>query len=230
MLTTWTFNSRYKVIEKLGYGAESTVWLCQDLSKDNASNEVAVSKHIKSIDAEHPGKARLRTTYTEFQNHFPGNSISTDSLQQSLLIILLGLDFLHQAGVVHTDIYLSIPILSSTPVISDFSAAHLGKPCQKYSGNVMPGVWDLFEGGRLFHTVKDAHLDDKQHLAEITALLGPPPKRLLELSKKMSLEICLKGKEKELLIASVSEVLRWLPEDRPTAEDLFIDEFLNQCM
>ncbi|KAK2029527.1 protein kinase [Colletotrichum zoysiae] len=347
------FESRYQVVAKLGYGAGSTVWLCQDLSNknklltlkvcvtgDDASNEVAVSNHIKSIDAEHPGKARLRTvlerfqiqrssghhqcllfsplgmTYTEFRNHFPAHSISTDLLQQSLLMILLGLDFLHQAGVVHTDvspknillgakgstvfsqiqhaelqnpsprkvlgdrtIYLSysMPITSGAPVISDFGAARLGEPGQKHSGDVMPVVyrapeviigsdwdskidiwsvgvmvWDLFEGGRLFRAVKDAHLDDEQHLAEMTALLCPPPKRFLELSAKCrqywdsegnwiaatplpnqsfkSREICLKGKETELLVAFVRKVLRWLPEDRPTAEDLFKDEFSNQCM
>ncbi|KAK2051206.1 protein kinase [Colletotrichum caudatum] len=345
------FESRYQVVAKLGYGTGSTVWLCQDLSNENklstlkvcvvgedASNELAVSSHIKSIDADHPGKARLRTvmesfqiqgpsehhqcllfsplgmTYTEFRKHFPGNGISTDLLRQSLLMILLGLDFLHQAGVVHTDvspnnillgaedstvfsqiqnaelrspsprkvlvdrtIYLSysMPITSGAPVISDFGAARLGEPGQKHSGDVMPGVyrapeiiiglqwdskidiwsvgvmvWDLFEGGRLFRAVKDARLDDEQHLAEMTALLGPPPKRFLELSEKCrqywdsegnwiaatpvpkqsfeSREIRLEGKEKEILVAFVRKVLRWLPEDRPTAEELFKDEFLNQ--
>ncbi|KDN70753.1 putative protein kinase [Colletotrichum sublineola] len=84
----------------------------------------------------------------------------------------------------------------------------------------------------------------------MTALLGPPPKRFLELSEKCgqywdsegnwiaatpipnqsfeSREIRLKGEEKELLVAFVRKVLRWLPEDRPTAENLFKDEFLNQ--
>ncbi|KAK1953675.1 protein kinase [Colletotrichum sublineola] len=347
------FKSRYQVVAKLGYGTGSTVWLCQDLSNENklltlkvciagedASNELAVSSHIKSIDADHPGKARLRTvierfqiqgpsghhqcllfsplgmTYTEFRKHFQENGISTALLRQSLLMILLGLDFLHQAGVVHTDlspnnillgaedstvfsqiqhaelqspsprkvlidrtIYLSysMPITSGAPVISDFGAARLGEPGQKHSGDVMPGVyrapeiiigskwdskidiwsvgvmvWDLFEGGRLFRAVKDARLDDEQHLAEMTALLGPPPKRFLELSEKCgqywdsegnwiaatripnqsfeSREIRLKGEEKELLVAFVRKVLRWLPEDRPTAEDLFNDKFLNQCM
>ncbi|KAK1990263.1 kinase-like protein [Colletotrichum falcatum] len=153
-------------------------------------------------------------------------------------------------------------ITSSTPVISDFSATRLGvyrapeiiislkwdSKIDIWSVGVM--VWDLFEGGRLFRAVKDARLDDEQHLAEMTALLGPPPKTFLELSEKCrrywdsegnwiaatsipdqsfeSREIRLKGEEKELLVAFVRKVLRWLPEDRPTAEDLFKDEFLNQ--
>ena len=38
----------------------------------------------------------------------------------------------------------------------------------------------------------------------------------------------MQGEEKELLLALVRKVLRWLPEDRPSAEGLFEDGFLNQ--
>lgn len=93
---------------------------------EDASNEVAISDHIKSIDAEHPGKERLRVvrdrfkiqgpsgdhqcllftplglTYTDFRSLFPEKGLSADLLRQSLLMILLGLDFMHQAGIVHT--------------------------------------------------------------------------------------------------------------------------------
>lgn len=37
----------------------------------------------------------------------------------------------------------------------------------------------------------------------------------------------LEGKDQALLLALVRKVLRWLPEDRPSAEDLFDDEFLD---
>jgi serine/threonine protein kinase len=40
--------------------------------------------------------------YTEFRNRIPGQAFSAELLQQSLLMVLLGLDLLHQAGVVHT--------------------------------------------------------------------------------------------------------------------------------
>ncbi|QSS60263.1 protein kinase [Histoplasma capsulatum] len=36
-------------------------------------------------------------------------------------------------------------------------------------------VWDLFEGGRLFYALKNCILDDEQRLAEMVALMGPPP-------------------------------------------------------
>jgi hypothetical protein len=41
-------------------------------------------------------------------------------------------------------------------------------------------VWDLFEGGPLFRAVRANNLDDELHLAEMVALLGPPPKKFLE--------------------------------------------------
>ncbi|KAH7308508.1 protein kinase [Stachybotrys elegans] len=278
------FISRYQVLAKLGFGTSSTVWLCRDLRTntyvtvkvcvcgEDASTEVTISRHIQSIDTDHPGKqcirlildefringpqgshqclvfAPLGLTYTQFRNLFPGHGLNEDLLQQTLLMILLGLDLLHQAGVVHTDIspnnillgaqddtafvkveeaekknpsarkvlsdrviHLSytMPLTKGVPVITDFGCARLGEPGQKHSGDVMPGVyrapeiilglewdskidiwavgvmiWDLFEGGRLFRAVKDGHLNDEQHLAEMVSLMGPPPKQFLERSEK----------------------------------------------
>jgi hypothetical protein len=87
---------------------------------------VTVSRHLKSIDAEHPGKDLLRLvlddfqitgphrvhqcllfaplglSYTDFRNLFPEKGLNKELLQQTLQLVLLGLDFLHQAGVVHT--------------------------------------------------------------------------------------------------------------------------------
>ncbi|KAI5276006.1 protein kinase [Aureobasidium subglaciale] len=272
----------------------------------------------------------LGMNYIEFRNRIPGQAFSAELLQQSLLMVLLGLDLLHQAGVLHTgqstrfgssavakatsdispnnillgfedmslfskieqlerdhpsprksssdrSIHLShgMPIMNRAPMISDFGAARLGVPGQKHSGDVMPGVyrapevilgmewdsridiwsvavmiWDLFEGGRLFRAVKDGHLHDEQHLAEMVSLLGPPPKRFLQMSDKCSqywdhegnwigtvpipnqtLETCedrFLGEDKELLLQLVRKVLRWVPEERPSAEGLFDDEFLDQ--
>lgn len=41
-------------------------------------------------------------------------------------------------------------------------------------------------------------------------------------------ETRLKGKDKELLLILARKILRWLPEERPSAEDLYDDEFLTQ--
>lgn len=91
-----------------------------------AVNEVAVSDRVQSIHADHPGRERLRLvldhfqatgpyglhhclvfaplglTYTDLRNLLPDKGLNKDLLQQTLLMVLLGLDFLHQAGVVHT--------------------------------------------------------------------------------------------------------------------------------
>ena len=53
----------------------------------------------------------------------------------------------------------------------------------------------------------------------------PIPNQTLE-----SREMRLKGKDRELLLALVRKILRWLPEDRPSAEELFEDEFILQFM
>jgi hypothetical protein len=42
----------------------------------------------------------------------------------------------------------------------------------------------LFEGVRLFHAVRDGLLNDEQHLAEMVALMGPPPPAFLQRSEK----------------------------------------------
>lgn len=96
----------------------------EDATKVN--NEVAISRHLNSIDADHPGKGLLRLvlddfqiagphgkhqcllfaplglSYTDFRNRFPEKGLNKELLQQTLQLVLLGLDFLHQADVVHT--------------------------------------------------------------------------------------------------------------------------------
>ncbi|OKL58718.1 hypothetical protein UA08_06042 [Talaromyces atroroseus] len=49
-------------------------------------------------------------------------------------------------------------------------------------------AWNMIEGTELFTQVQDAegNYDSKAHLAEMIALLGPPPKKLLVMSSSMS--------------------------------------------
>jgi serine/threonine protein kinase len=191
------------------------------IADEKNSKEILVSKHVQSIQAEHPGRERLRIVvddfeiagptgkhqcllfapqgmaYTDFRRRFPDKSINKTLLQQTLLLTLLGLDFLHQAGIVHTGIvrrskatslplmYASdlspnnlllgandhtvfrtmekehhenlkrrlksgeriiyrsqaMPITSGAPVISDFGAAYIGLPDQKFEGDIMPNFY-----------------------------------------------------------------------------------------
>ncbi|KAK5999532.1 hypothetical protein QM012_005385 [Aureobasidium pullulans] len=105
----------------------------------------------------------------------------------------------------------TLPTSYTDPVITDFGAARLGQPGEKFRGDVMPGVyrapeviadmewdskidiwsvgvmtWDLFEGGNLFPAYTNGLLDDELYFAQMVALMGPPPKEFLERSEKCS--------------------------------------------
>jgi hypothetical protein len=78
--------------------------------------------------------------------------------------------------------------------------------------------------------------------------MGPPPKEFLERSPDTrkywdadgvwiadavipdqsieSRETRLDGEDKELLLQFVRKILRWLPEERPSAHDILTDDFL----
>jgi len=107
------------------------------------------------------------------------------------------------------------------------------------------------EGKRLFHAKKDGALNDEQHLAEMVSLIGNPPPEFLRRSEicssffddagnwKGSIPIPdqsfedritqVQGEDKELLLGFVRSVLCWLPEKRPTAEEMAYDDFLMQA-
>lgn len=104
----------------------STMKIC--ITGQGIDNEVKISEQISSVIAEHPGRERLRMvldnfkvagphgsheclifaplglTYTDFRTLFPERGLSKEILQQTLAMLILALDFLHQIGVVHTDI------------------------------------------------------------------------------------------------------------------------------
>ncbi|KAI8948130.1 kinase-like domain-containing protein [Xylaria longipes] len=101
----------------------------QDVAEANeANNEVAVSQFLKPIVTEHPGKKLVRLvlddfeitgphgthqcllfnpqglSLTKFRNLLGEKGWSKTLLQWMLELVLIGLDFLHQAGIVHTDL------------------------------------------------------------------------------------------------------------------------------
>ncbi|KAJ4309798.1 hypothetical protein N0V84_011307 [Fusarium piperis] len=147
-----------------------------------------------------------------------------------------------------------MPATTGMPVICDFGSSVIGEPGQKHRGDVMPDfyrapevilgmewdekidiwcvglmLWDLFQGNRLFFALKDRVLDDEQHLAEMVALMGPPPKAFLERSEKCrQYWDSEEGEDHRLFIALAQKIFRWLPEERPSAQDLTEDEFIAQ--
>ncbi|KAI0099620.1 kinase domain protein [Nemania sp. FL0031] len=118
--------------------------------------------------------------------------------------------------------------------------------------NVGCMVWDIYEGNHLFYGIDPEHdaYRRRAHLAEIIALLGPPPKDLLargnlaskffsdegeftagiDLPTSASLEEIekhLAGDEKRQFLEFMRKMLQWAPERRSTAGELFYDAWLQ---
>ncbi|KAL4910994.1 hypothetical protein BDW74DRAFT_164678 [Aspergillus multicolor] len=114
-------------------------------------------------------------------------------------------------------------------------------------------IWDLFEGQHLFGDIfasKGGH-DPFKHLALMVALIGPPPSDFVRRSETMEqcfdtsgswiaheeapvtpvslerLEQRLVGEDKELLLAFIRSMLKWMPEERKTARQLLDHPFLS---
>ncbi|KAJ5633975.1 hypothetical protein N7528_001817 [Penicillium herquei] len=111
-------------------------------------------------------------------------------------------------------------------------------------------AWDMAMGGHLFFAKSAGLLNDEQHLAEMVSLMGPPPLEFLQRSDKslrywdsqgnwkgsvpipeQSFEMRTqqyRGDSKELFVQFLKRILCWLPEERPSAEELAYDDFLMQ--
>ncbi|KAL4915211.1 kinase-like domain-containing protein [Aspergillus aurantiobrunneus] len=128
-----TYNHRYQVVGKLGYGSSSTVWLCP--AATSITREMEIYNNSNSIKSGHAGQSCLRPLLETFQTQSPDRqSIHTclvhpplgislhqltrllpDKVMTSCMArttirnILAALDFLHaEAGVIHTErLYLS---------------------------------------------------------------------------------------------------------------------------
>ncbi|KAM5359202.1 hypothetical protein ACJZ2D_014664 [Fusarium nematophilum] len=118
--------------------------------------------------------------------------------------------------------------------------------------NVGVMVWDLFGGKHMFYgnDPDGKGYSTRAHLAEVIAMLGPPPLDLLqrgkrskefftpegnwkaevEIQKDLSLESSeqfLEGTDKKQFLDFMRGMLQWRPEDRKTARQLLEDPWLN---
>ncbi|KAL8880423.1 MAG: hypothetical protein Q9198_002161 [Flavoplaca austrocitrina] len=118
--------------------------------------------------------------------------------------------------------------------------------------NVGCMIWDLFEGKHLFYgrDRKERKYMTRAHLADMVALLGPPPVELLKAGKRSTeffdkdngwiadipvpartsldeLEENLEEHNKEAFLRFMQKMLQWRPEDRQTASQLLGDDWLN---
>ncbi|SMR58372.1 unnamed protein product [Zymoseptoria tritici ST99CH_1E4] len=171
-------------------------------------------------------------------------------------------------------IYVSRPMRYTLglPSLSDFSEARFDEP--QNSGLIMPDVyrapevilgmpwghsvdlwayamtiWDLFEPRKLFNPQDgDGRYSEAIHLAQMVAIMGPPPLEFLKRSERSRLfwdaqgnwqcdvpipdmtlhskEQRLHGEEQKFFLEFMMKTLRWDPEDRCALEHVFMDEFL----
>ncbi|RMZ92248.1 hypothetical protein DV736_g542, partial [Chaetothyriales sp. CBS 134916] len=114
-------------------------------------------------------------------------------------------------------------------------------------------LWDLTESMGLFDAIdtRPGKYSSAQHLGLMIALLGPPPKELLERGSTTSTYFDengefrkphhilrdhtfehsvtnMKGEEKELFIDFAKKMICWLPEERWTAKQLLEHPFLTK--
>ncbi|PYH89999.1 U4/U6 small nuclear ribonucleo protein PRP4 [Aspergillus ellipticus CBS 707.79] len=117
--------------------------------------------------------------------------------------------------------------------------------------SVVMVAWDIVAPRNLFNGKNpDRIFDDRVHVAEMVALLGPPPAAFRERSKLASVfwdehgnwkdlapipDISLEsraaditGKDKEGFLRWLRAALQWNAEDRPSAVELLFDEWLME--
>ncbi|KAI4174630.1 MAG: hypothetical protein LQ343_002203 [Gyalolechia ehrenbergii] len=159
------------------------------------------------------------------------------------------------------------------PVLSDFGSAVFGdvehdedvqpnvyrapEVCLQASWSYSIDIWnvgclDLFEGKHMFNgrDPKQRRYMTRAHLADMMALMGPPPSELLKAGKRTAeffdkdgewqaeipvpARTCLQeseenltGRNKEAFLRFVRKMVQWRPEDRQTANQLLEDDWLN---
>ncbi|KAI2085833.1 hypothetical protein LOZ36_003756 [Ophidiomyces ophidiicola] len=146
---------RYQIIGKLGYGGSSTVWLSRDLEK---CQHVALKLCVNdSQKANHDGKNLYRKLYDSFEiqgpngthvclvheplglslyqvlDILPTRTLTLEMLKPPLRNIIVALDFLHRAKVVHTDLQARNMLLDidDRTVFSTFEDAEIEEPAPR---------------------------------------------------------------------------------------------------
>ncbi|KAJ5789229.1 uncharacterized protein N7518_006240 [Penicillium psychrosexuale] len=160
------------------------------------------------------------------------------------------------------------------PILADFGEARLGD--EEHSDDIMPNAyrapevmlrsnwgykvdiwnvamvaWDIVSPRTLISGKNpDGVFDDRVHMAELVALLGPPPPEFREQRHLSSvywdesgnwkelvpipditferLAEKVEGKDKEGFLRWIRMALQWNPEDRATALELLYDEWLME--
>ncbi|CCM06511.1 uncharacterized protein FIBRA_08782 [Fibroporia radiculosa] len=100
----------------------------------------------------------------------------------------------------------------------------------KWTWSVGMMAWHLMEGDPLFDTTDaDGKNSSVQHVAEMCALLGPPPGEFLRRSPIMfaCFDENYNLKTETDFFAFMRKILQWVPEDRQSAKELLSDPWLR---
>ncbi|PGH28266.1 serine/threonine protein kinase [Polytolypa hystricis UAMH7299] len=156
-------------------------------------------------------------------------------------------------------IYLSrpLPFTFGPPVLCDLGEARLGY--EEYQDDIMPDVYrapEVILGMKwgykvdIWNVAMVGEYDNAYHLAQMVAVLGPPPLDFLKHSTNSlkywdengtwrglapipdisleKLEQRLTGDDKERFLHFVRQMLCWVPEERPTAGEAIFDPWLME--
>ncbi|KAJ5715761.1 protein kinase [Penicillium malachiteum] len=177
--------------------------------------------------------------------------------------------------VIYASRNLGIPKMHGRPILSDFGEARFSLTLGKRWEDVQPLVyrapevilripwdekidiwnlatltWNLFEQGSLFKA-RDSNgkVSDSHHLARMIAIMGPPPKEMLQGSEYAAkffdsdgnwrsaaeipctslekLERNLQGTQQSSFLCFMRKMLQWQPENRASAKELLADPWLR---
>ncbi|KAH8598552.1 kinase-like domain-containing protein [Bisporella sp. PMI_857] len=158
------FRSRYQVVTKLGFGVNSTVWLCRDL---NIVRRALDSFEIAGPNGNHKHMLYqpLGMSFTKYPKLLPQNRFPKDLTQRSVQLLLIALNYLHQCHIIDDDSIISqienaepkqpiarkalndrtiynsrpTPLSTGPPVLCDLGEASVGT--QRHKGDIMPGIY-----------------------------------------------------------------------------------------
>ncbi|KAE8372485.1 kinase-like protein [Aspergillus bertholletiae] len=224
--------------------------------------EVVISKHLHATHSAHVDKNYVRLVLDSFEISGPygvhpcllyepagadmrdymrcleGDALPETLLRPTLRFVLIDLDYLHQASIIHTDIQPNHRIVYRAPEV--LLGMDWGNKVDIWALGQM--VWTLFEEGHLFRNQNIENETEKaRRIAEMISLLGPPPVEFLRRSEEWNWKSSVKIPEQSLenresrlqtddqvlFLRFLREALHWLPEERPTATELLFDKWLR---
>ncbi|KAL8650455.1 MAG: hypothetical protein Q9210_003816 [Variospora velana] len=249
---------KYQVLGKLGYGLGSTVWLANELSMQGPNGEHHCLVYEPMLES---AQELLRRNPSDISGFNILLGIDDKSILQKFIKAEQERPSPRKDVRGYT-VYASRAFDSPSgksigePLLSDFGSAVSGdvEHDEDVQPNVYraPEIWDLFEGKHLFYgrDPKEEKYMTRAHLAEMIALMGPPPPELLKVGKRTaeffdkdggwiaevpvpartSLEESeenLEGSNKEAFLQFMRKMVQWRPEGRQTASQLLKDDWLN---